>query len=158
MLAVLLTMDFADAQVELLTYYDGNVFTAKKIYSQSNSFIFQCSSPILFSSLLEKVTSSGGKKESHDQDNKERIDPVEVLIKKTYFEPSEIKVKIGQLVIWKNERLKLQALLMGMREIQEMKSGFIEPGKTFSWNFSKPGKYVYVDAIVIGLAGKIVVE
>ena len=127
---------------EFFPYYDENVFTAKRIFSpfiaKEVFSIVLFDSPLVIKEEIEK--------------------PLEVLIKKTYLDPKEIKVKVGQLVTWKNDRSEMQALLFGMREIHEMKSGFLDPGESFTWNFSKPGKYEYVDAIVIGTSGKIVVE
>ena len=72
------------------------------------------------------------------------------------FEP--VTININQEIIWKNEQEKLQALVYGVREISGMKSGFIQPGESFTWQFSEPGEYTYVDSVVIGRMGKIIVN
>jgi plastocyanin len=39
-----------------------------------------------------------------------------------------------------------------------MKSPMIHPGENFTWTFSRPGVYTYVDAVVLGTVGKIIVQ
>jgi len=90
--------------------------------------------------------------------NIEDLAPIEILITKNDILIDSVNVKVNQPVIWKNEQRSLQALIYGMREISGMRSGFIEPGESFTWEFSEPGEYVYVDSVVIGRTGKIVVN
>ncbi len=85
-------------------------------------------------------------------------EPIEILITDEILRFEPVTVKVNQPVIWKNEQEKLQVLLYGMREIFAMKSGFLEPGESFSWTFLEPGEYTYVDSVVIGRSGKILVE
>jgi hypothetical protein len=84
--------------------------------------------------------------------------PVEVVITEEIIGLKPIEVKVNQPVVWKNEQKRLQSLIYGMREISAMKSDFIEPGESFTWSFSEPGEYVYVDSVVIGRTGKIIVN
>tara|TARA_Y100000310_G_C20580732_1_gene762844 strand:+ start:731 stop:1144 length:414 start_codon:yes stop_codon:yes gene_type:complete len=83
---------------------------------------------------------------------------VEVLITKNGFEPEVVKVGINQKLTWKNERPKLTALVLGVREISAISSGFLEPGMEFTQKFSEPGEYTYVDGIIIGRVGKVIVQ
>ena len=140
-LLILLSATFVNASVQFFPYYNEDVFTAKKIFSPFITIEKEVSYIVLFDSPLV-----------------EEVEYIQVSIKRTYFDPKEIKVKVGQPVTWNNDRSNLQALLFGMREIHEMKSGFLYPGESFTWTFDKPGKYQYVDAIIIGISGKIVVE
>lgn len=81
-----------------------------------------------------------------------------IFITENGFEPKEVEVKINQRVIWKNKRERLPALILGVREISEMKSVFFQPEEYFYWSFSEPGEYTYVDGVVIGRVGKIIVN
>ena len=47
---------------------------------------------------------------------------------------------------------------MGVREISALNSGNLMPKETFSWKFDASGRYTYVDGIVIGYSGEIIVE
>lgn len=142
---ILLSFTFVGASVEFFPYYDDNIFTAKNIFTLPSQEKDESYSTVLFDSFeTEKID--------------EVKDTVEVQILKRDFDPKEITIKVGQSVTWENKRSKSQALLFGMREIYEMKSGFMEPGESFTWKFNKAGKYEYVDAIVIGMSGKIIVE
>lgn len=91
-------------------------------------------------------------------DPEEIIVPKKILITEKGFEPIEIKVKTNYPVIWKNQRLATKSLVYGVREIFGMKSGMINPGENFTWQFSEPGIYTYVDAVVLGRVGRIVVQ
>ena len=74
------------------------------------------------------------------------------------IEPSEVVINVNQEISWKNKRKKLPALLMGLREINIMNSGFLYPEESFHWKIDEPGVYTYADGIVIGIIGKIVVN
>lgn len=81
-----------------------------------------------------------------------------ILITEKGFEPREIQVKVDQMVTWKNKRERLSALVLGVREISDLRSDFIRPEEYFSWSFPEPGEYTYVDGVVIGRVGHIVVK
>ena len=82
---------------------------------------------------------------------------VPIKIIESGFEPKEIKIQKGQTIVWKNERKKVSSLVYGLREIIEMKSEFIHPGEEFSWTFNNRGEFTYVDAVMIGRVGKVIV-
>jgi len=84
--------------------------------------------------------------------------PVIIKLDGFKFDPPEIEVQVGQEVVWMNERDNLKAMVVGMREISSMRSKFLQPGDKFSWTFIEPGNYQYVDAVVIGSLGKIIVK
>ncbi len=81
-----------------------------------------------------------------------------VIIQKDSFSPSELMIQKGQTVQWTNQREKLTAIVLGLREVQAMKSGSLKPGESFQWTFEESGEFTYVDGVVIGLVGKVVVE
>jgi plastocyanin len=83
---------------------------------------------------------------------------VYVFILENKFDPSFVEVSVGDTIVWINKRKKLNSFIIGMRELSGMKSKFLFPNDKFEWTFNKPGKYVYVDGIIIGLEGKIVVS
>lgn len=87
-----------------------------------------------------------------------KLSSAQVIITNEGFEPKEIRIKSSQTIIWKNERKYWRTLVRGLREINDMDSGFLEPGDSFSWTFTEPGEYTYVDGVIIGKVGKIVVE
>lgn len=80
-----------------------------------------------------------------------------VKITDSGFEPKEIEISSGQTIIWKNERNKVGSLVYGVREISDMKSDFIKSGEEFNWTFDKKGEFTYVDAVMIGRVGKVIV-
>jgi|SRR3989338_7748041 len=88
----------------------------------------------------------------------EERQPLEILITKKGFVPKNVTVMVNQTVIWKNAQQKLDTLLLGTREIYDMKSGYLKPGDTFSWSFPQAGNFFYVDGVVIGRAGTIEVK
>ena len=108
--------------------------------------------------LDEKIVELSGKDVNLMESAKPFMEPIEIIVTKMGIEPKEIVVKVNQPIVWKNKREKLQFLLMGMREINSMNSGFVEVGDSFTWTFSKPGSYIYADGIIIGVMGKIVVQ
>ena len=93
-----------------------------------------------------------------EETEKKLAEVAEVLITQTGFEPKEITIKVNQKLVWKNEQDKLPALVLGVREIYELRSGLLEPGQEFIQVFSQPGEYTYVDGIVLGRVGKVVVQ
>ena len=82
----------------------------------------------------------------------------EIIISEEVFQFETVTINVGQKVVWKNGQKRLPVLLNGVREISAMKSGNLQSGDSFSWKFSKPGEYTYVDSVMIGRVGKIVVN
>lgn len=131
------------------TYYDGDVFIVRSLFQPN----MQPVSPPTTQPNKEPVIQLVIEKET-DQAKKTKF----IVIKENRFEPEEVIVKAGQEVTWINEREKLPAFVLGIREAIQIKSPFFKPGESFSWTFDKTGKYVYVDGVVIGITGRIVVE
>ena len=88
---------------------------------------------------------------------KEEPLPSRIYITDKGFAPEKTIIKAGQTVIWKNKQKNLQALVYGVREISHLKSQIMKRGQTFSWTFTEEGEYTYVDGVVIGRAGRIIV-
>ena len=86
------------------------------------------------------------------------FEPMEIMVTEDGFEPEEVIVKVGQEVSWKNSRKYTAVLIRGMRKISNINSGFLNEGEEFRWTFSEKGRFTYVDGIVIGKTGIIVVE
>jgi plastocyanin len=84
--------------------------------------------------------------------------PPIIKITDSGFEPKEVKIQKGQTVVWKNERKRVNSLVYGLREISDMQSDYISSGDDFSWTFEEKGEFTYVDAVVIGRIGKVIVE
>ena len=82
---------------------------------------------------------------------------VEVSITDKGLEPKIIEIEIGETVLWKNERVRTKAFLVGLRELNAMNSGFLEAGEVFSHKFEKRGKFTYVDNVIIGFTGRVIV-
>jgi len=89
------------------------------------------------------------------EDSWEEIVQIEVL--EEGFSPKVVEISAGQTVIWMNKR-KTKTFIVGMRELDDMRSKFLEFGEVFSWRFDEPGTYTYVDSIVIGKTGKVIVK
>ena len=70
------------------------------------------------------------------------------MIDEHTLSPLEIKVDQGQTIVWKNNRHNTPALIKGVREINHLDSGMIQPGESFSWEFLDVGKYSYVDVVI----------
>ena len=86
------------------------------------------------------------------------IEAVEILITEDKLVIGDVVVKVNQPVVWKNKQQRVPALIYGVRETSEMRSGLIKPGESFTWKFSSPGEYTYVDGVVIGRVGKVIVN
>ncbi len=82
----------------------------------------------------------------------------EIIISEDIFRFETVTINVGQEIVWKNGQERLPALINGVREISAMKSGHLQFGESFSWKFNKVGEYTYVDSVVIGRIGKIVVN
>ncbi|MBT5924273.1 hypothetical protein HOH30_00945, partial [Candidatus Woesearchaeota archaeon] len=130
------------------TLYDGTIFTAPLIFSQNHEAVRPIS---LFDSFFDSFNSISG-----NQQDANNI--MEVTISQDGFHPKKIVVDKGQEILWRNDRTSLSALVVGVREISSMNSGFLESSDTFTWTFTESGEYTYVDAVVIGTIGTIVVQ
>tara|TARA_Y100000310_G_scaffold324914_1_gene387514 strand:- start:24467 stop:24916 length:450 start_codon:yes stop_codon:yes gene_type:complete len=82
----------------------------------------------------------------------------EIIIEDLTFSPKVITIASGDEITWINQRQGLKALVMGLREISQMRSPFMEPNDEFSFTFNVPGTYTYSDGVIIGVIGKIIVE
>ena len=88
---------------------------------------------------------------------KKEKEPAVVLITGKGFQPQVLNVSVGQKIVWKNKQPTFNSIVVGVREADQMKSKTLEPNDFFTWNFSKAGEYDYVDAVIIGRTGKIIV-
>jgi len=80
-----------------------------------------------------------------------------IVIEDKGFNPPRIEVKVNQLVSWRNARERTKSLVYGLREISSMRSPMLNPGGSFTYSFSRPGRYTYVDSVVIGKVGEVIV-
>ena len=144
---------------DFFPYYNSELFTAPNVFDTSHFESVSSFSLPLFTSFFDKVEVGEGigvkERSNEDQLNvKKNL----ITITDNGFEPSEIFIFVNQPLIWDNQRYISKALVLGMREISEMKTNVLKPGESFIWEFSQPGEYTYVDGIVIGTVGKIVVQ
>ena len=109
-------------------------------------------------SSLKEFTTELSLEKSVEKNEDLKLPVVEILITDDGFEPEEVTVKVGQTVMWHNQRGYTKAIVAGMREIIQLRSPPLAPEKKFYWRFDTPGKFTYVDAVVIGHTGKIIVE
>ena len=84
--------------------------------------------------------------------------PAKILITEDGFQPKTLYIKEGQEVVWKNKQELFNSMIMGMRELSEMKSDLLETNDYFVYRFSKKGNYSYVDTVVFGKTGQVIVE
>jgi len=76
------------------------------------------------------------------------------------FEPSELTIKVGEKVTWKNMRegnVK-NMLIKGTKNCVKVQSRTLKPGETFEWTFTESGKCEYIDAITSLKVGKVIIE
>ena len=90
------------------------------------------------------------------QPNNEK-EPAVILITEKGFQPQILTVTVGQKIIWKNKQKTFNSMVTGVREADQMKSKTLELNDFFTWNFSKAGTYDYVDVVIKGRTGKIIV-
>ncbi len=69
-----------------------------------------------------------------------------------------VEVGVNETVVWVNAQEKLPLFLIGVREIIGMRSPFLQPGEVFRKTFTEKGEFTYVDGIMIGRTGKIIVN
>ncbi len=75
------------------------------------------------------------------------------------FDPQKTTVGVGDKVIWKNIRTGNidNAMVIGVRNCREVKSGLFGPGEEFSWTFDEPKECVIVDGIMTTVESKLVI-
>jgi plastocyanin len=81
-----------------------------------------------------------------------------VRVNDTGFTPEVLTISRGATIEWRNERKKLPFLLLGVREIVSMKSSVVNPKESFIWTFENNGTFTYVDGVILGQSGKVIVE
>nr|MBT4247245.1 hypothetical protein [Candidatus Woesearchaeota archaeon] len=81
-----------------------------------------------------------------------------ILILEEGFTPQTLQVHQGETVQWVNKRLHTKSILNGVRALSKMRSPMLEENEIFTWEFNTKGTFVYVDSVVIGRIGKIIVE
>jgi plastocyanin len=72
----------------------------------------------------------------------------EVSIKATSFDPQELAIKTGTTVTWvNNDKMSRHVVHLPTEATAKelFNSGSLSPGDTFSYTFTKPGRYVYGD-------------
>ncbi|MEK6939221.1 MAG: hypothetical protein AABX31_00690 [Nanoarchaeota archaeon] len=76
------------------------------------------------------------------------------------FSPDKLHIKAGDTVVWKNTRHGTinKAMIIGVRECREVRSGFLKPGESFSWTFDKPMTCTLADGIMTTKESKVLVE
>lgn len=75
------------------------------------------------------------------------------------FSTGELTIKAGDTIVWQNVRQGRMkgAMVIGMRECRDAKSGLFNPGESFSWTFKEAGICTIVDGIYTEEEMKIVV-
>ncbi|MBT3836391.1 hypothetical protein HOD05_02455 [Candidatus Woesearchaeota archaeon] len=81
-----------------------------------------------------------------------------ISITKEGFTPQTLYIHQGEKVQWINKRTSPGSLVHGVRSLSEMRSPMLEQDQIFTWNFDTKGTFVYVDSVVIGRIGKIIVR
>ena len=156
-----------NANLDSFNYFDREIFNPNKINVQGTQFKEM---PVaFFSTPYEKIIRSFQSEikmekleprmivKSIKKEIEEKVSQ-EIIITNDTLKFETVTIDVDQEIIWKNEQDKLKALIYGVREISGMKSGFIGPGDSFTWTFSEPGEYTYVDSVVVGRSGKIIVN
>lgn len=80
-----------------------------------------------------------------------------VSIKDFAFDPTQVTVKRGTMVTWKNED-GVPHTVTGEPDGVMIDSGSIAPGDEFAYTFEAPGEYLYHCSIHPDMKGKVVVE
>ena len=109
---------------------------------QETSSETQVSEPVVANKGDEKGVSAGGEAAS-------------VIIKNFKFVPSEIKVKAGTKITWRNED--------SVAHTVESKDGTLtsdnlESGDTVTFTFDKPGRIDYICGIHPSMKGAVIIE
>jgi plastocyanin len=153
---ILMLVPFVFAENNFFTYYDDSVFTVGSVFERT----FHVMKMPLFSTFYKDVMLQKNTAveivPKVTQKSKGKV--FDISITKNGFYPSELKINVNQQVIWKNNNKFIKTKVIGVREVYPMKSDFLNPGDEFSWTFSSPGEFTYVDGVVIGRVGKIIVQ
>lgn len=128
----------------VLTENDLETFSGQQIRQQ-----------FIFSPFRNLFLDGFQKEEEETEDKEEEKEIIEIEIFEDGFTPDKIEISLNQEVLWINKRAKVKALVMGLREIDDMRSGFLRPGDSFSYIFTNRGEFIYADAVMIGMIGKV---
>jgi plastocyanin len=79
-----------------------------------------------------------------------------VDIRGMQFTPAELRVSVGDTVIWTHSD-RAPHTVTG-REAAGPESQTLQPGSTFSYRFDEPGTYEYYCALHPSMSGSIIVE
>jgi plastocyanin len=82
----------------------------------------------------------------------------EVLITKKGFEPTMLKIAVGDTVVWKNVRVKPTAVVLGAQSCVKIKSGTLKQDEVFEHTFTKVGRCPFIDGIYVTAVMDIVVK
>jgi plastocyanin len=66
--------------------------------------------------------------------------PVTVVLRNTTFVPGRVQITAGTTVIWRNDDQLIHTVTANDKSFD---SGLLQPGKTYSRTFDKPGEYPY---------------
>ncbi|MBT4539835.1 hypothetical protein HOI26_05390 [Candidatus Woesearchaeota archaeon] len=126
----LLCMPLVSASM-FFPHYDTSVYSAPLVFS--SSVVFSDMGSYAGEAVIVSITPEG-------------------------FFPREIIVNPGDSVVWRNDRRYWESSVIGVRDLHMMQSEILSPGETFLWTFNEPGEYTYVDVIVLGYTGRIIVQ
>ncbi len=88
---------------------------------------------------------------------KSGVQAANVDIKDFSFQPAELKVKVGDTVVWtQHDSVKHNVEIISGPET--FKSELLDAGQTFSYTFTKPGEYSYKCTPHPKMRGKVIVE
>ncbi len=90
--------------------------------------------------------------------DKETLSPLTISLIDNKVALDEVKVKVNQPIIWKNDQKNTKSQIYGVREAIDIRSPLLNSGDSFKWVFNKSGRYSYVDVIVLGRSGVVIVE
>ena len=79
----------------------------------------------------------------------------------TAFEPQELTVKVGDTVVWENDRDTPQlnkAMVVGTKNCVSVKSSILATGEKYKYTFTEPGTCEVVDGYITSVYGKVIVE
>lgn len=77
------------------------------------------------------------------------------------FEPKELTIKVGDTVVWQNDRDAPglnKAMVLGTQKCSSVKSKILETGETFEWTFTESGTCKIVDGYLTSNFGTVIVE
>lgn len=81
-------------------------------------------------------------------------DEQQVTIEDLKYKPAEIKVKVGDTVVWTNNDDREHTVTA---EDGSFKSGRLRSGKVFKFTFKKAGRFPYKDDFFARMSGVVVV-